>query len=66
MKLRNIIISLIAFISAVTGITVKAETTAPSSFKVNSKDLHAISTTYYLPGAFAGGDINMRFKKNNS
>ena len=66
MKLRNIIISLIAFISAVTGITVKAETTAPSSFKVNSKDLHAISTTYYLPGAFAGGDINMRFKKNTN
>ena len=64
MKIKTIIISLITVLSTLFGITVKAETTAPSSFKVNASDLHSISTTFYLPGDFIGGNLSMHFKKN--
>lgn len=64
MKIKTILISLIAVLSSLFGITVKAETTAPSSFKVKASDLHNISTTYYLPGDFVGGNLSMHFKKN--
>lgn len=64
MKLKNILFSIVTFLFALIGATVNAETTAPSSFKVNSKDLHYISTSYYLPGEFAGGGLSLRFKKN--
>ena len=64
MKIKTVLISLFAVLSCLFGITVKAETTAPSSFKVNASDLHNISTTYYLPGDFVGGNLSMHFKKN--
>ena len=51
MKLRNIIISLMAFIPAIMGITVKAETTAPNSFTIAAKDLYMLHGSEYLPGS---------------
>ena len=64
MKIKTILISLFAILSTVFNITVKAETTAPTSFIIDSKDLYSISTTYYLPGDFIGGNLSMHFKQN--
>ena len=62
MKLRNIIISLIAFISAITGITVKAETTAPSSFTIAAEDMYMLYGSNYLPGS----TIKFTYKVNTN
>lgn len=64
MKIKTILISLLAVLSSLFNIVVKAETTAPNSFAINSKDLYSISTTNYLPGNFLGGNLSMHFKQN--
>ena len=66
MKIKTILISLLAVLSSLFNITVKADVTAPSNFTINSADLYKISTTYYLPGDFLGGNLNMRYKTNTN
>lgn len=60
MKLKNILFSLIVLVSMLFTGTVNAETTAPSSYKVNGKDLYIIIGSEHLPGS---SGFNMQFKK---
>lgn len=63
MKLKKILISLFAVLTCIFGITVKADTTAPSSFTVGPS--HSIETEMYLSENFAGGIFVHKQKNTN-
>jgi len=60
MKIKTILISLLAILSSLFNITVRAETTAPSSFYLQKKDISKIDGSYYLKGS----TIDVYFQKN--
>ncbi len=61
MKLKKIFLSLIAMVGILFGSVALAQTTAPDSFIVDSKDLqHIIQASKYL----GGGDLGVRVKIN--
>lgn len=60
MKLRNILFSLIAVLSTMFGITVKASTTAPNNFYIDAKDLYLIDGSYYLKNS----TLKFSYKEN--
>lgn len=62
MKTKNILFSLLAVLSTVIGTNVKAATTAPSSFTINSKDLYSIDGSKYLKNS----TISLDYKKNTN
>ncbi len=51
MKFKNILLTVVAVLSMVLGITVKAETTAPTYITVDAKDMPMIYGSYYLPNS---------------
>lgn len=50
MKLKNILFSLIAVLATFMGVTVKADTTAPSGYGIKFNDMHRLYASNYLPG----------------
>lgn len=51
MKLKNVLFSLLAVLTMLIGITVKAETTAPDSFTLSADDMYMLDGSYYLSGS---------------
>lgn len=61
MKLKGILFSLIAVLSMVFNITVKADTTAPNTFVLDANDMYALYGKDYLPG---NSTIKFTYKVN--
>lgn len=63
MKLKNILFGFVTMLVMLFASNVNAASTAPSSYKVNGKDIYEIDSSKYLPkGGFSGWSFH--YKKN--